>query len=325
MTPPNFCSLLLVAMTVLCTPHAWAAETYPVKPVRFLVGFSPGGANDLVARVVAAKLSPALGQQVVVDNRAGAGGNIAHDMLAKAPADGYTMVLASVSSLAMSPGLLSKMPYDPVRDFAPVAQVVNVTSLLSANLSSGSKSLKDFVARAKQQPGALNVGNPGRGSIAHLAFELFSVTAGIRVVNVPFKGGSPAAIGVISGQVGHMIGIISTGAAHVKSGKLRGLAVTSPKRSAILPDVPAFAEGGYPGFEASGWLGIAFPAQTPKAIVQRMYQAVRAVMAMPDVRQTLENSGLDPEVKDPAAFQALIKSDLAKWDKLIKDAGIKEQ
>jgi tripartite-type tricarboxylate transporter receptor subunit TctC len=314
---------LLIAAAALTAPLAWAADAYPTKSVRFLVGFAPGGANDLVARVVAAKMGPRLGQQVVVDNRSGAGGNIAHEIAAKAAPDGYTMVLASVASLAMSPGLLGKLPFDPINDFSPVAQLVDVSSLLSVHPSSPSKTLRDLVARAKQQPGTINVANPGTGSIAHLAFELFKATAGIRVVNVPYKGGGPAVIDAIAGQVEVLAGVISTGAPHVKAGKLRGLGVTSLKRSPILPDVPTIAEGGYPGFEASGWLGIAFPAKTPAAYVERMHQEAVAAMAMPDVREQLQNAGLEPAVKDPAAFRGYIKSELAKWTKLIQDAGIK--
>ncbi len=316
-------SRLLLAAAALATAPAWAADTYPNKPVRFLVGFAPGGANDLVARVVAARLGPRLGQQVVVDNRAGAGGNIAHDLAAKATPDGYTMVLASVASMAMSPALLGKVPFDPVNDFAPVAQLVDVSSLLSTHLSNPAKSLKDFVARAKQQPGKITVANPGTGSIAHLSFELFKATAGMRVLNVPYKGGAPAAVDVLSGQVEYLIGVISTGAQHVKSGRLRGLAVTSLKRSPSLPDVPSIAESGYPGFEAAGWLGIAFPAHTPAAIVARMNKEAAATMALPEVREPLLNAGLEPSLKDAAAFRGYIKTELAKWTKLIRDAGLK--
>lgn len=314
---------LLIAATLLAASPAWAADAYPTKPVRFLVGFAPGGANDLVARVVAARLGPRLGQQIIVENRAGAGGNIAHDVAAKSTPDGYTMVLASVASLAMSPALLGKVPYDPINDFAPVAQVVDVTSLLTVHPAMPARTLKEFVALAKQRPGMINVGNPGTGSIAHLSFELFKATAGIRVLNVPYKGGGPAVIDAISGQVESLAGVISTGAPHVKSGKLRGLGVTSLKRSPILPEVPAMAEAGYPGFEASGWLGMAFPTKTPAAIVERMHRETAAVMAMPDVREQLQNAGLEPALKDSAAFGAYIRTELAKWTKLIKDAGIK--
>ena len=300
-----------------------SAADYPSKPIRFLVGFAPGGANDLVARVAAAKLAPRLGQQVVVDNRAGAGGNIAHDIVAKAAPDGYTMVLASVASLAMSPGLLGKVPYDPVNDFSAVAQLVDVSSLLSVHAGSPSKTTQELVARAKQQPNKVTVANPGTGSIAHLAFELFKVTAGIRVTNVPYKGGGPAVIDAISGQVDALCGVISTGAPHVRSGKLRGLGVTSAKRSPSLPDVPTIAEGGFAGYEASGWLGIAFPAKTPTAYVQRLQAESLALMALPDVREQLHNAGLEPAVKDAAQFAAYIRAELAKWTRVIKDAGIK--
>ena len=316
-------SALIIASAVLANTPALAADAYPSKPVRFLVGFAPGGANDLVARVVAARLGPRLGQQVVVDNRAGAGGNIAHDMAAKAPPDGYTMVLASVASMAMSPALLGKVPFDPVNDFAPVAQLVDVSSLLSAHPANPAKSLKDFVTRAKQQPGKITVANPGTGSIAHLSFELFKATAGMHVLNVPYKGGAPAAVDVLSGQVEYLIGVISTGAQHVKSGKLRGLAVTSLKRSPSLPDVLSIAESGYPGFEATGWLGIAFPAHTPAAIVARMNKEAAATMALPEVRDPLLSAGLEPSVKDAAAFRGYIKTELAKWTKLIREAGLK--
>jgi tripartite-type tricarboxylate transporter receptor subunit TctC len=314
-----------IAIFLLLTAVPSVAADYPTKPVRFVVGFAPGGANDLVARVLAARMSPRLGQQVVVDNRSGAGGNIAHDIVAKATPDGHTMVLASVASLAMSPALLGKVPFDPINDFAPVVQLVDVCALLSTHPASPSKTLKEFVARAKQQADKLTVANPGTGSIAHLAFELFKATAGIRVVNVPYKGGGPAVIDALSGQVEYLAGIISTGAPHVKSGKLRGLGVTSLKRSGILPEVQTIAEGGYPGYEASGWLGIAFPAKTPDAYVARMHKEAVAAMALPEVREQLQGAGLEPAVKDTQVFRAYIKTEVSKWSKLVKDAGLKAE
>lgn len=313
----------LAILAIAAFSGAAAAADYPTKPVRFVVGFASGGANDLVARTLAARMAPRLGQQIVIDNRAGAGGNIAHDIVAKSAPDGYTMVLASVASLAMSPPLLGKVPFDPINDFSPVAQLVDVCALVSVHPSSATKTMKDMVARARQQPGTINVANPGTGSIAHLAFELFQHTAGIRVQSVPYKGGGPAAIDAISGQVEFLAGIISTGAPHVKSGKLRGLGVTSARRSPILPDVPAIAEAGFPGYEASGWLGMAFPAKTPARYVERMYREASAAMAAADVRELLQNAGLDPALKDSAAFRAHIKAELAKWTKLIKETGIR--
>ncbi len=315
--------LLLGAVLVAMVSPVSAAESYPARPIRFLVGFSAGGANDLVARLVAARLGPRIGQQVIVDNRAGGGGLLAHELLVNAAPDGYTMILASVTGLAMAPAMRGKLPYDPIRDFVPVAQVVDAVTLFTANPSSASKTLKDFVVRAKKEPGVLTVGNPGTGSIGHLIFELFSNAAGIKVINVPYKSGGLAATAVISGEVEHLSGIISSGAPHVKAGKLRGLGVTSKKRSPTLPEVPTIAEQGYSGFEASGWLGIAFPAKTPAPIVQRMYKEVQAVMAQQDTLAALEKAGLDPVMKNPEEFRAYIKTELTRWTKLIKDAGIK--
>lgn len=315
--------LLCGAVMATAAFPSWSADAYPSRPIRFIVGFGAGGANDLVARLVAAHLGPRLGQQVVVDNRPGASGMIAHEIVANSAPDGQTMVLAAVSALAMGPALRGRSPYDSVSDFTPVVQVVDAVTLLSAHPSSGSKSLKEFVARAKQDPGKLNVGNPGIGSIGHMAFELFGHAAGIKVVSVPYKSGGLAATAVISGQVEHLVGIISSGAPHVKSGKLLGLGVTSPQRSSALPNVPTIAEQGFPGYEASGWLGIAFPAKTPAAIVQRMYTEVAAVMAMPEVQATLDKSGLDLVMKNPAQFRDYIKSEVPRWVKLVKDAGLK--
>jgi tripartite-type tricarboxylate transporter receptor subunit TctC len=206
-----------------------------------------------------------------------------------------------------------------------VLQLVDVSALLSTHPAGPTRTLKDFVARAKQQPDKLTVGNPGTGSIAHLAFELFKASAGIRVVNVPYKGGGPAVVDALSGQIEFLAGIISTGAPHVKSGKLRGLALTSLKRSPILPEVPSVAEAGYPGFEASGWLGIAFPAKTPAAYSERMHKEAAAVMAMPDVREQLQSAGLEPAVKDSAAFRTYIKAEVAKWSRLVRDAGLRAE
>jgi tripartite-type tricarboxylate transporter receptor subunit TctC len=304
---------------------AHAAEDYPSRPIRVLVGFAPGGVNDLVARAIATRLGQRLGQQVVVENRPGAGGNIATELVARAAPDGYTMLLGSVASLAMSPALLGKVPFDPINDFAPITQAVGVSTLIASHPTVPARSLKEFVALAKKHPGKLNYASPGTGSISHLAAELFKKTAGVDIVHVPYKGGAPASVDAIAGQVESLISIISSGAPHVKSGKLRGLAVTSARRAAILPDVPAVAEAGYPGYEATGWLGLLFPAKTPEAIVNRVSRDAVAVINMPDVRQQLQNSGLEPAPSDPASFHAYMKAEYAKWSKVIKDAGIKPQ
>jgi tripartite-type tricarboxylate transporter receptor subunit TctC len=304
---------------------AWPAEAYPSRPIRLLVGFAPGGANDLVARAVATRLSPRIGQQVVVENRAGAGGNIATELGAKAPPDGYTLLLASVASFAMSPALLGKVPFDPINDFAPVTQGVLVTAILSVHPSMPTRTLKQFVALAKNHPGKLNYASPGVGSIAHLAFERFWAVAGIRLNQVPYKGGGPAVTDAIAGHVESIAGLISTQTPHIRAGRLRALAVTSAKRSAATPEVPTIAESGYPGFESSGWLGFVFPAKTPQAIVDRMHKEIVAVLNMREVQAQLEDLGLDAEPNTPAAFHALIKSDHARWGKLVREAGIKVQ
>jgi tripartite-type tricarboxylate transporter receptor subunit TctC len=316
---------LITALSFMVfAPSGWSADPYPTKPIRLLVGFAPGGANDLVARAVATRLGPRLGQQVVVENRAGAGGNIATELGARAAPDGYTLLLASVASFAISPGLLGKVPFDPINDFAPVTQAVVVTSIFSVHPSMPTTSVKQLVALAKKQPGRISYASPGVGSITHMAAERFWLTAGIKMNHVPYKGGGPAVADAIAGHVDTIFGLISTQVPHVKSGRLRALAVTSAKRSAVLPEVPTISESAYPGFEASGWLGFAFPARTPPAIVDRMSKEIAAVLNMREVQSQLESLGLDPEPSDPAKFHALIKADYAQLGKLIREAGIKE-
>lgn len=320
---PAFLAGTLIAFTI--PSGAWAAEAYPVKPIRMVVGYPPGGANDLVGRAIAMRMSPRLGQQVIVENRAGAAGNIGTEIVARAAPDGYTLLLASVASFAMSPALLGKVPFDPVNDFAPVTQAVVVTSLLSVHPSMPVRSMKQLVALAKKQPGALNYASPGRGSIAHLTSELLWITAGIKLNHVPYKGGGPAVADAIAGHVEIMFSLISTQTPHVRSGRLRALAVSGAKRSAALPDVPTVAESGYPGFEASGWLGLVFPARTPPGIVDRIHKEAVAVLGLRETQAQLEDLGLDPETSSPAAFHALIKSDYARWDKVVRAAGLRQQ
>ena len=317
----SFCSGLLL---VLAIPGiAGAADAYPAKPIRLVVGFAPGGANDLVARAVATRLGPRLGQQVVVENRAGAGGNIATELVARSAPDGYVLLLASVASFAMSPALIGKVPFDPINDFAPVTQAALVTSLLSVHPSLPPRSLKQFVALAKKTPGRINYATPGAGSIAHLSAELFWHTAGIRLIHIPYKGGGPAVVDAIAGHVESIFSLISTQTPHIRAGKLHALGVGSAKRSAALPEVPTIAESGYPGFEGSGWLGLAFPAKTPREIVDRMHRETVAVLGMREVQSQLEDLGLDAEGSDPAAFQARIKADYARWGRLVREAGIR--
>jgi tripartite-type tricarboxylate transporter receptor subunit TctC len=315
---------LLSGVALAQIAQAWSAEAYPTKPIRMVVGYPPGGANDLVGRALATRMSPRLGQQVIVENRAGAAGNIGTELVARAAPDGYTLLLASVASFAMSPAL-GKVPFDPINDFAPVTQAVVVTSLLSVHPSLPVRSMKQLVALAKKQPGALNYASPGRGSIAHLASELLWITAGIKLNHVPYKGGGPAVVDAIAGHVEVMFSLISTQTPHVRSGRLRALAVTSAKRSGALPDVPTVAESGYPGFEASGWLGLVFPARTPPPVVNRIHKEAVAVLGLRETQALLEDLGLDPEPSDPAKFHALIKADHARWEKVVREAGLRVQ
>jgi tripartite-type tricarboxylate transporter receptor subunit TctC len=313
------------ALLSLAPLAAFAAEPYPAKPIRLVVGFVPGGANDLVARVVAAKLSPRLGQQVIVENRPGAGGNVAAQMVARTAPDGYTMLLGTVATHAMAPALHKDLPYDALNDFAMVMQLVGVSTLIAVHPTVPARTLKEYVALAKKEPGKLSFATPGAGSISHLSGEMFIKTAGINLVHVPYKGGGPAMLDVISGQVETLMGLLSTGAPHVRAGKLRGLAGTAARRSPVLPDVPTVGESGYPGFEASGWLGLMFPANTPQAVVDRIHKETTAVMNMPDVRDQLQNAGIDPAPSNPEAFRSYVQAELAKWSKLIREAGIRVQ
>jgi tripartite-type tricarboxylate transporter receptor subunit TctC len=320
-------SAAILGITMIGTgaPDAGAAEAYPARPIRLMVGFAPGGANDLVARAVATRLSPRLGQQVVVDNRPGASGNIATELVARAAPDGYTMLLASVASFAMSPALLGKVPFDPINDFTPVTRAVLVTGILSVHPTVPVGTLKEFVALARKRPGEINYASPGVGSIAHLSFERFWHTAGIRLNQVPYKGGAPAVADAIAGHVDCIVGLISTQTPHVRARRLRALAVTSLKRSAALPEVPTIAESGYAGFESSGWLGFAFPARTPSAIVELMHREIVAVLNLREVQEQLQSLGLDAEPNDPASFHALIKADHANWDKVVREAGLRQK
>ncbi|MCC6534326.1 MAG: tripartite tricarboxylate transporter substrate binding protein [Burkholderiales bacterium] len=313
----------VAAASIAVTAATQAAEAFPSKPIRMLVGFAAGGANDLVARAVATRLSTRLGRTVVVENRPGAGGNVATEVVARAAPDGYTLLLGSVSSIAMGPALYRSVPYDPIKDFAPVTQAVTVPTLLAAHPSLPARSLADFVALARRSPGKIDVACPGFGSIAHLAGELLKRTAGVDFVLVPYKGGAPALADVMGGQVGAIMSVISTPAPHVQSGKLAGLAVTGRKRASILPGVPTVAEAGFPGYQADGWLGFLFPHGTPADIVARMQREINTVMALAEVHAQLESVGMTIDTTDtPEEFQAIVRADVAKWKKVVQDARI---
>ena len=313
----------LAAFLLIVSASLVHAQTYPSKPLRFVVPFAAGGGRDLVARTVAAKLTETLGQTVVVDNRAGAAGTIGTDVVAKSPPDGHTLLLGSSGPLAINPTLYAKLPYDAARDFAPVSLVTVMPFVLVVHPTLPVKSVKELIALAKARPNQLNYGSPGSGSTTHLANELLKSMTGIGIVHVPYKGVAPAATDLISGQVQMMSGDLSTLLPHVRSGRMRALAVTGAKRSTLLPQVPTVAEAGVEGYEASGWFGVLVPAATPPAIVERLNSAIAKGLAAPDARERLGALGGEVVGGTPEQFAAHVRGESAKWSKLIKALGLR--
>ncbi|MBX3650895.1 MAG: tripartite tricarboxylate transporter substrate binding protein [Burkholderiales bacterium] len=313
------CALL----AALCAAAAavQAADNYPLRPIRMIVAYPPGGGTDQVGRVMAEQLSQTLGQQVVVDNRGGATGNIGTELAARALPDGHTLLMGNVAPNAVNVSLFKKLGFDPVKDFAPVSLVAITPNILVAHPSMPVKSIKELVALAKAKPGALNFPSAGVGSSSHLAGELLKSLAGIDMVHIPFKGGGPALVATISGEVQIMFATMPAAMPHVKSGKVRPVAVTTAKRSQAMPDLPTIAEAGVKGYEAATWYGLLAPARTPKPVIDRLHGDVVKILAGP-TRQRLEAQGFEPDGGTPAAFAAYIKSEIAKWAKVIKDAGI---
>jgi tripartite-type tricarboxylate transporter receptor subunit TctC len=314
----------VVALSALACPLSTPAQDYPAKAVRLIVPFPPGGTTDVVARIIAANLSKELGQQFVIDNRGGAGGTIGADMTAKAPPDGYALLLFHLG-MVFGPALYGSLPYDVVNDFAPVSLVGSAPSVLIVNPSLPVRSVRDFIALARANPGQLNYGTAGIGSSGHLAVELFQNLAQVKFVHVAYKGGGPAVASTISGEVAFMIETTGSVVPQIKAGRLRALGVTSAQRSPALPEVPTIGEAGLNGYVYTTWYGIWAPARTPVAIVNRLNQMIQKVSGQADVRASLQNAGIEPEGSTPAQFGDLVRSDLAKWTKIIRDAGIKAQ
>lgn len=299
-----------------------AAPAYPTKPVRLIVPFSPGGAADTMARVLADKLSASIGQPVVVDNKPGAGTMIASEAVAKADPDGYTLGLAA-SSLTINPALYPKVPFDPVKDFAPVILAVSPIHVLVVRQDLPVKSVEDLIKLAKQKPNGLNYGSVGNGTSTHLEMELFKSMSGTQLLHVPYKGSAPALTDMIAGQLQVMFDAAASSMPHVKSGKLRAIAVTSAKRSALLPDLPTVAESGLPGYEAMPWLGVLAPAGTSPEIVDRLNKEITKVLAIPEVREKYASLSLEIIGGTPQQFADFIKADLLKWAKVVKESGAK--
>lgn len=299
--------------------------SYPVRPVRFIVPFAPGGSTDTLARTLAQRLSDVLGQQVVVDNRSGGNGNIGTEIVARAPPDGHTILLGYIANLGIGPSLYAKLPYDPVRDFAPVTQLAVSPNILVAHPSLPVKSVRELVAYAKANPQKINYASAAVASLGHLAGELLNSAAGIHMQHVPYKGSGQAVIDLLAGQVQIMFSGMSSVMPHIKAGKLRPLAVTGAQRSPATPDVPTIAEAGYPGFEASAWYGVLAPAGTPKAIVSRLNAEILRVLKIPEVKERLENVGFELVGGTPDAFATYIRSEIEKWARVVKASGIKAE
>jgi tripartite-type tricarboxylate transporter receptor subunit TctC len=316
-------SVLLVAAVTGSACATAGAQNYPTKPIRFIVGFAPGGATDIIARALAQKLSDVFGQQVVVDNRAGGGGTIAASMTAKAPPDGYTMLMGTISTLATNVSTYKNLPYDPLRDFAPVTLAAATPYLVTVTGNLPAATLKEFIALAKTKPGGLNYGTSGAGGGAHLSVELFRSMAGIDLVHIPYKGAALALTEVIAGQIQMSFSQPLIVLPHLKTGRVRALAITSAKRSTALPEFPTIAESGVPGYESSSWQGIVVPTGTPPAIVTRLHAELVKGLRAKDIGERLAAEGTDPVGSSPAEFGVYIQREIAKWAKVVKDAGIK--
>jgi len=316
-------TLLVLATGVAATAlRPAAAQDWPARPVKLIVPASPGGGNDAIARLVAQHLSTALGQQFVVENRGGAGGNVGTDAVAKSPPDGYTLLLAFSGPLAMTPGL-AKTPYDPIASFAHVGLLAKGYQILVVHPSVPVHSLKELIDYAKAKPGALNYASAGNGSPLHMAAELFRVAAGIEMVHIPYKGSSPAATAVLAGDAQLLFGGLVSSLPHVKAGRLRALAVTSPARAPQAPDVPTLAESGFPGVDPVSWYGISAPAGTPAPIVERLSRELVRLVAAKEYRDLLHTQAQEPVSSTPAEFTAFVAADLRKWQQVIRDAKIK--
>ena len=317
-----FRAVIATAALAACTAAAAATTEYPARPVRLVIGFAPGGGSDATARALATKLTSSWNQQVIVDNRPGASGTIAGDIVAKAPADGYTLLLGTIA-LVVNPNLVEKMPFDTLKDLAPVTRLVDQTNLLVIHPSVPANSVKEFIALAKAKP--LNAGSSGIGGAGHLAVELFNLQTGARLTHVAYKGGGPAIVDLLGGGIHLIFSTTASAIGHVKSGKIKALAVTTLKRSNQLPELPTLAESGLPGFEANNWNGMLVPSRTPKPIVTKLNTDIVAALRAPDLKDILFKQGLDAAPESPEEFGAYLRSEMNKWAKVIKAAGIKPQ
>lgn len=312
----------VAAALTLATPFAQAqAPVFPRQPVTLVVPFPAGGPTDAMARVLAQKLGERLGQQVVVDNKGGAGGSIAAEYVAKAPADGHTLFFGTTGTMAINPSLYSKLRYDPLKDFAPVSLMATTMNVLVVNPQVPARHLGELVKLAKGKPGDITYGSAGNGSSNHLSGELFRSSAGIQISHVPYKGSAPALIDLLGGRITMMFDTIAQQTQNIAAGKVRALAVTGPKRSPLLPDVPTAQEAGLKDFDVTIWFGVLAPAGTPAPVIDRLNREIVAVMSTDEMKKRMQADGAEAKPNSPAEFAALIRSDLAKWAPVVKGSG----
>ena len=313
----------LLAISVLFAAMSAFGQGYPTRPIRFVLGFAPGGASDTMARAIGTRLSEGLGQPVVIDNRAGAGGNIAAEIVAHSAPDGYTMLLGNNGILAVNVSLYSKLAFDPVKDFAPVVLVASQPNVLVVHPGVAAGSVKDLIALAKSKPGQLNYASPGSGTTGHLAGELFKRMAGVSYTIVPFKGGGPAALAMLSGETQFTFATALSVQGHIKSGKLRALAVTTAKRSVSFPELPTVAEAGVPGFDAITWHGVVVPARTPSVAIARLNGEFNKLLQSAEMRERLLGLGSEVIGGEPKQLTEYMRVEIPRWAKVIKDSGAK--
>ena len=316
--------MLIAALALVAATDALAQGAFPTRPVTVVVGFAPGGGTDIAARIIAKQLAVELGQQVLVENRAGAGGNIATGAVARAAPDGYLISLATISSLTVQPHLNSKLPYDPRRDLAPLTMGVVFANVLVVHPSVPATTVAEFVALAQAKPGTIGYGTSGIGTTGHLAGELFRMMAKAPIVHVPYKGGGPAMTDLLGGQIPSSFASAPSALPHVKAGKIRALATTGAARSSFLPDVPTIAES-YPGYEATNWYAFVAPAKTPKDVVEQLNRQLVKVLSTPSVREQLLANGMEPQPSTPEELARYMEREYETWGRVVKEAGIQAE